>query len=104
MAGESYYAWSNFTTEDGEAVAPGDTVTQAQLGLSDEDWEALVEGGAVREEEWPILDPNFQGSPNEWTQQEAAKEAEGLPTYEEEQKAAEETPKPAPSTEQAGGN
>ena len=102
----AYYAWSNFTTEDGEAVAPGDTVTQQQLGLNDEDWEALVESGAVREEEWPILDPNFQGSPEEWKKQEANKVAEGLPTYEEEQKAAKEseTPKPAPATQQAGGN
>ena len=53
------YAWTNFDVERNEygqttnVIHVGDVVTQADLKVSDEDWEELIASGAVREEEYP---------------------------------------------------
>jgi len=55
----AYYAWSPIVTkrnEQGmttETIQPGDTVAQKAAGLSDADWEYLLETGVIREEEYP---------------------------------------------------
>jgi hypothetical protein len=67
------YAWSNFVTERNEAgqatktIKPGDAVSQADLGVEDEEWEYLVETGAVREEEYPDIPDDV--SPAEYQKQ-----------------------------------
>ena len=54
-----YYAWNTFTTEFDDhgipqtKIVPGDEVTQDDLGVSDEEWDELIETGAVSEEEYP---------------------------------------------------
>jgi hypothetical protein len=59
----TYYAWSNFPTERNEfgqttkTIKPGDKVTQQDLDVSDDEWNELIELGAVREEEYPDTDP-----------------------------------------------
>lgn len=61
MAGKSMTAWSKFNTEVNEygqptkTIMPGESVSQSDLGVSDEEWEYLVETGAVREEEYPDI-------------------------------------------------
>ncbi len=66
----TYYAWSNFTTYDkgkkSGTVAPGDKVTAASLGVTDEDFAEFVAGGSVRERPYPKLPDGFQGSPREY--------------------------------------
>lgn len=53
------YAWSNFkkkVNEWGQVeewVRPGDSVSQSDLGVSDEEWQDLIDSGAVREQEYP---------------------------------------------------
>jgi hypothetical protein len=57
----TYYAWSNFPIERNEAgvttkvIAVGDKVTQNDLGVSDDEWEQLVEVGAVRTDKYPDI-------------------------------------------------
>lgn len=57
------YAWSNFITERNEwgqvtgRITVGEEVTQEQLGLSDLDWQELLDVGAVREQEYPDVPP-----------------------------------------------
>jgi hypothetical protein len=59
MAEKTYYAWSRFRTklnewgQTEEEVMPGDKVTQEKLGVGDEDWQAFIDGGAIREDEYP---------------------------------------------------
>jgi hypothetical protein len=55
----TYYAWSNFPVEHNDFGQPtktikaGEKISQSDLKISDEDWENLIELGAVREEEYP---------------------------------------------------
>jgi hypothetical protein len=55
----TYYAWSNFPVEHNDFGQPtktikaGEKISQSDLKVSDEDWENLIELGAVREEEYP---------------------------------------------------
>lgn len=71
--GGPYYAWNTFTTGWDEhgipttKIKPGDPVTQADLDVSDEEWESLVETGAVSEEEYPDIPSHV--SPAEYAQQ-----------------------------------
>jgi hypothetical protein len=65
----TYYAWTNFTVVDENGkrtgtVQPGDTVTAADLGVSDEDFQAYVDSGAIRTVPYPDMG-NFPGSPVE---------------------------------------
>jgi hypothetical protein len=71
--GGSYYAWSNFPVEYDEhgvvtkTIAVGDSVSQGDLDISDEEWEYLIETGAVSEDEYPDIPDHV--SPAEYEQQ-----------------------------------
>jgi hypothetical protein len=60
----AYYAWSNIQAGE-KSAAPGDTVSASTLGLSEEEFEELVEAEAVREDKYPEGMEDFAGSPNE---------------------------------------
>lgn len=55
----TYYAWSTFkkgVNEWGRVegyINPGDEVTQSELGVDDEEWQELLDVGAIRDEEYP---------------------------------------------------
>jgi|SRR6476646_831415 len=55
------YAWSKFKGEVNEWgqvtkwIMPGEKISQSDLGVSDEEWDSLVESGAVREDEYPDI-------------------------------------------------
>lgn len=59
--GGPYYAWNTFVTEYNEygvptdKIEPGEPITQSDLDVSDEEWESLIETGAVSEEEYPDI-------------------------------------------------
>jgi hypothetical protein len=55
-------------------IEPGEEITQDALGVSDADWEELIELGAVREEEYPDIPPDT--SPAEYERAKAAAESE----------------------------
>jgi len=61
---DKYYAWSNFRLEMNEwgqvtkTLAPGEEVTQETLGVGDEEWQDLIDTGAVRTDEYPDVDAN----------------------------------------------
>jgi hypothetical protein len=68
------YAWSKFATEIDETtgavgkwINPGDEVSQADLGVSDEEWQELQDSGAVSETPYP--DVAVGQSPAEYYQQ-----------------------------------
>lgn len=56
---DTYYAWSNFKVEhnkEGQVtkwIRCGETVSQSDLSVSDEDWQELINVGAVRTQEYP---------------------------------------------------
>src|SRR4051794_5751963 len=75
-SGSTYYAWSRilygaeFDDKTNSKVKDlyvelGDTVTASQLGISDDDFQALVNEGAIRDYELPdeLIDP--LASPNQ---------------------------------------
>src|SRR5215831_18856654 len=80
MAAETYYAWSNFPIERNEAgqatkvIAAGDKISQDDLDVSDEEWQSLIDVGAVRTDEYPEDLPDYM-APAEY---ERAKAAEGI--------------------------
>ena len=82
MAADTYYAWSKFNTEVNEfgqpteTVMPGEEISQKDLDISDEDWAALVESGAVSTEEYPEDLPDGM-SPAEFYRAQAAEVAAG---------------------------
>lgn len=68
-----YYAWSNFPRDpiDGKAQKPisvGAEVSQADLGVDDEDWAAIIAAGSVREQPYPqkLADGKYGDSPNRY--------------------------------------
>jgi hypothetical protein len=73
------YAWSEIhgTDKDGKAVKimPGDKVTAADLGMSDEEFAELVENGSVREVKFPEDLPSDQ-SPTDYAKQKLLEMAE----------------------------
>lgn len=80
---DTYYAWGEIHTSGDAAeddsvkkVKPGDTVSASDLGVSDEDFEALVESGAVRTEEYPELPEGYTGSPAQYAQEQAVAQAQ----------------------------
>ena len=79
---DKMYAWSTFHEERNEygqptkTISPGDTVTQDQLGVSDEEWEYLIETGVVRTEEYPEDIPEDM-APAEYEKQKMAEFAAG---------------------------
>jgi hypothetical protein len=85
-----YYAHSNFQTERNEfgqptkVVAPGEEVTASKLGVSEAEFELLLEGGSVRTDPYPNVDN--QTSPLDYYRQLESKEVvseEDLLTEEE---------------------
>jgi hypothetical protein len=78
----AYYAWSPIkhgadVDKDGNYVRDkllpaGSTVTQKNLGVSDADWEAMIEAGSIREYEYPDMPDTFQGSPVDFLRQKLA--------------------------------
>jgi hypothetical protein len=75
MAKATYYAWTPIRTATaGEVtgfgtqmkvglVKVGEEVSASSLGVSDEDFQEMVNSGAVRPQEFPELPPNYQDSP-----------------------------------------
>jgi hypothetical protein len=67
---DTYYAWNNFPTDFNEYGQPtktikvGDTVSQSDLGVSDEEWQDLADSGAVRTDEYPDIPNDI--APAEW--------------------------------------
>lgn len=81
------YAWSpirsaeQFDEETKKAGASvtknvGDTVTQDEMYLSDEQWNQLVSSGAVRSYAPPEMPNTFQGSPIDFLKEQARKASE----------------------------
>ena len=75
-----YYAWNTFAVEWDETtglvtekIMPGEPITQSDLDVSDEEWESLIETGAVSEDEYPDLPPSI--SPAEYEAEMATHEA-----------------------------
>jgi len=56
------YAWSRFAktiNEWGrveEWIEPGDEISQADIGVNDDEWQELQDNGAVREEAYPPVE------------------------------------------------
>src|SRR3954451_6661253 len=85
MAGDTYYAWSNFNVtpdnwtgnpRDVTKVAPGDKVSAADLGIDDEEFQQYIDNGAVRTIAYPDMG-TFSGSPVEWARARLVALAEG---------------------------
>lgn len=55
------YAWSTFKAEVNDwgqttkFIRPGDEVSKSMLKVSDEEWQELIDVGAVREEQYPDI-------------------------------------------------
>jgi hypothetical protein len=70
-------AWSTFRTEVNEfgqptkTIDPGEEVSQSDLGISDEEWQGLIDSGAVRAEEYPEDLPDDMSPAEHFRQQEA---------------------------------
>jgi len=112
------YAWSTFRTEVNEwgqvvkQINPGDEVSQSDLDVSDEEWQALHDAGAVSEDPYPDIPTDV--SPGEYFRQLAARkllgedledeEAEALEKYEAWQASkGEPTSAPVTGNETEGG-
>ena len=78
---DKFYAWSNIHTgELNDANQPiviprGDEVSQADLNVSDADWNELRANGVVRKQAYPDVPGNYSGSPLDYLREEAAKAA-----------------------------
>lgn len=73
----TYYAWSRIPTDTNEWgqptkwIEPGDTITANKAGISEEEFDYLVEAGVAREEKYPEDLPDGM-SPNEHVRQQRA--------------------------------
>lgn len=70
----AFYAWSPIrggTADKPVNIDRGDNVTQSGLGVSDADWNALIEAGAVREKEFPAP-KDYDGSVIDWLREKLA--------------------------------
>jgi hypothetical protein len=94
-------AWSEIRGKDDAVAHPGDTVTASGLGLTDEEFQALVDEGAVREAPFPKELPEGQ-SPTEYAKQQLTAMAEaGVAVTPEQVAAAKEgATKPAAKAEE----
>lgn len=81
------YAWSNFQADWNKEenkwnfrAKPGDEVSQSDLGVEDDEWEALIASGAVREQEYPeaVATGEYSDSPNKYYIEQMAKAQEGM--------------------------
>lgn len=62
---------------DTKVIKPGESVSQGDLGLDDDQWAQLVESGAVRTMAYPEMPETFQGSPVDYLREQAKMAAEG---------------------------
>lgn len=82
----AYYAWSRIqhgakVAKDGVYVGPefaelGESVTASKLGISEDDFQAMIDGGSVREEKWPVPEGDTR-SPREYYLDKAREMEEG---------------------------
>lgn len=86
----AFYAWSPIragTAEKPINIDRGAKVTQSDLGVSDADWDALLEAGAVREKQFPAP-KDYDGSVIDFLR-EQLQEAQSMSAVEEEEAASE---------------
>jgi hypothetical protein len=86
----TYYAWSSIkagTSEKPVNIERGAKVAQSDLGISDAEWDAIVESGAVREKEFPAPE-GYPGSAIDYLR-ERLQEAQAMSGVEEEEAASE---------------
>lgn len=75
----TYYANSRFKTDInewgnvGKWIEPGDKITQSDIGVDDDEWQSLIDAGAVVEEYPDDLDPQIP--PAEYYRANAAAES-----------------------------
>lgn len=78
---DTYYAWSDIRSSEAEETTDvkvtkaGETVTASDLGVSDEEFQALVESGAVKTEEYPELPEGYTGSPAQYEKEKVVAQA-----------------------------
>lgn len=81
------YAWTNFVTERNEQGQPtrtvkaGEKVSQQDLGVTDLDWQALIESGCLREQPYPTVPDNI--SPAEYFRSQESRMRKGELSREE---------------------
>ena len=70
----SYYAWTPIrggTTEKPINVALGEKVTHSKLEISEADFQAMIDSGAVREKPYPVPE-EFKGSAVDFVREQLA--------------------------------
>lgn len=86
----AHYAWSDIkagTIEKPVTAARGDEVSKSKLGVSDADWQAMLDAGAVREKRFPAPQ-GFDGSAVDYVRQQL-QEATAMSSLDEEEAASE---------------
>lgn len=88
MAAKKYYAWSVVqydadVDESGASIKHkrlpfGSEVTAKQLGVDEENFDALVEAGSIRDYPPPDMPKGYTGSPLDYLREQAAKATEGV--------------------------
>lgn len=72
----AHYAWSEIksgTAEKPITVKLGDSVTAKGLGIDDENFQALIDAGAVRDKKYPVpQDEDWDGSAVDYLRQQLA--------------------------------
>lgn len=63
----TYYAWSAIRSGK-NTVKVGESVTATKLGISEDEFDHLVDSGAVRDEAVPEVPATFPGSITNWQQ------------------------------------
>src|SRR5262245_41388699 len=82
----AHYAWSDIrggTAEKPVLVTRGSKVTQSELGLSDANWQEMLDSGAVRDKQFPAPD-DYQGSALDYLRDQLA-EAQAVSPLDEEE-------------------
>jgi len=82
-----YYVWTSSIKGAKREAKRGDKVTQQELGLSREQWNALVAGGSVREKPFPAP-KGYRGSAVDYLR-EQLRETTSMSAIEEEEVASE---------------
>ena len=96
----SYYAWSNFPVERNEwgqvtkTIEVGESITADKISVSKEEFDELIEIGAVSEEEYPDIPDSV--SPAEYEMSQANQQA----VIDELQMRIDEQKEPAPTPTQ----
>lgn len=101
----AYYAWSPIkggTADKPVTVARGESVSKSDLGVSDADWQALIDAGAIRDKKFPAP-KDYEGSVIDYLRDQL-REAQSVSAVDEEEAASElaavsNPPAPAPEKE-----